>query len=132
MSLHGILGYASVALAALAFIFNLDALRRRALASARAMFVCLAAGVIVQVPALASGVVVNAAGAVSAARLAPYNFFVAGSFFTLTCALTVWRGVNPGVVWDEDKWLSFAAGNLGNVLLGAALVALGRFSLAGA
>jgi hypothetical protein len=50
----------------------------------------------------------------------------------LTCALTVWRGVNPGVVWDEDKWLSFAAGNLGNVLLGAALVALGRFSLAGA
>jgi hypothetical protein len=138
MPLHSILGYVVVGLAALGFVLALVALSSRSKALSRLMYLCFILCGLIQIPTLVSGVIDNAASSTTvyeaaaittAADVAPFNFFVGASFFTLTLILVAWRGVNPGVVWDSRKWLIYLATALGHVLLGVALIWLGRLAL---
>jgi len=128
MPLHSILGYAAAGLAALGFLLAFAAHRRRSTAADRLMFGCFVACGMVQLPTLVTGILDNAAIA-AAASVAPYNVFVSASLFTLTSILVVWRWLNPKVAWEDGKWLSYLATSLGNVLLSAALIILGRMAL---
>jgi hypothetical protein len=128
MPLHSVLGYATASLAALGFVLAVAAHRRRSAAAGKLMFGCFIACVVVQLPALVTGVIDNAASR-TAASVAPYNIFVAASLFTLTAILAVWRWLNPEVAWENGKWLSYLATSLGSVLLSAALIILGRMAL---
>ena len=130
MPLHSILGTVVVGLAALGFVLALIALISRSKTLGRLMYFCFIFCGLIQIPALATGVIDNAA-LTTAADVAPFNFFIGGSFFTLTSILIAWRGVNPGVVWDSQKWLIYLATALGHVLLGVALIWLGRMALNG-
>lgn len=150
MPLHSVLGYVVVGLAALGFVLALMALISRSKTLSRLMFLCFIVCGLIQIPTLVSGVIDNAASSTTvyeaaassttvyeaaaittAADVAPFNFFVGASFFTLTSILVAWRGVNPGVVWDSRKWLIYLVTALGHVLLGVALIWLGRMALSG-
>ena len=128
MPLHSILGYAAAGLAALGFLLAIVAQRRQSAAASKLMFGCFIAGGVVQLPALATGIIDNAAIA-TAPSVAPYNVFVGASLFTLTSILVVWRWLNPKVAWESGKWLSYLATALGALLLSAALIVLGRLAL---
>jgi len=128
MPSHSILGYVVASLAALGFVLALMALSSRSETLGRLMFFCFILCGLIQIPTLVSGVIDNAA-ITTAAEVAPFNFFVGASFFTLTLILVAWRGVNPGVVWDSRKWLIYLATALGHALLGVALIWLGRMAL---
>lgn len=130
MPLHSVLGYVVAGLAALGFVLALMALISRSKTLSRLMYFCFIFCGLIQIPTLVTGVVDNAAVTI-AADVAPFNFFVGASFFTLTSILVAWRGVNPGVVWDSRKWLIYLATALGHVLLGIALIWLGRMALNG-
>jgi len=130
MSLHSILGYAAVALAGLGFILALAALLTRSHLLDRLMFGAFLVCAALQVPAIITGVLDNAHAALPALLAAPYNVFLSASQFTLTAALATWRGVNPGVVWDQSKWLIYQAAALGNLLLGIVLAVVGRMAVA--
>ena len=129
MPLHSMLGFAVVGLAVLGFLLALDALWSRSRAASVLMFVSFILCLIVQLPALVTGVVDNAAGQAASLAVAPLTFFVAGACFTLNAALVAWRTVNPGVLWDAGKWLAYQAMALGLVGLGVGLVYLGRQAL---
>ena len=128
MPLHSIFGYATAGLSALGFLLSVAAHQRRSAAVSRLMFGCFIACGVIQLAALVSGVIDNAA-VTTAASVAPYNFFVGASLFTLTSILVVWRWLNPEVAWENGKWLGYLATSLGTVLLGAALIILGRMAL---
>jgi len=129
MALHALLGYLVAGLAAISLLLALIALLPRSEPAGRLMVFSFIACGIAQLPALATGVVDNAGrNAVAAANVAPFNFFFAASLFTLTCVLAAWRLVNPHVVWDKDKWLTYQAAALGNILLSVALILLGRMA----
>jgi hypothetical protein len=128
MPLHSILGYVVVGLAALGFVLALLALTSRSETLSRLMYLCFILCGLIQIPTLVSGVIDNAT-ITTAADEAPFNFFIGASFFTLTSILIAWRGVNPGVVWDSQKWLIYLATALGHVLLGVVLIWLGQQAL---
>jgi len=128
MPLHSILGYIVVGFAGAAFALALVALLTRSRLLDRLAFYGLVVCVAAQVWALVTGIGDNAAGAVAAALVAPYNFFLGASMFTLSAGLAAWRWFNPGVVWDKDKWLLYLAGGLGNLALGIALAVVGRLA----
>lgn len=131
MRVHALLGYLVVLLASGGFALAALGWARRSVRASRWMHRVYVACIAVSVPAAATGVFDNAAasGYGSAARAAPYTFFLAGSFFTLVCALAAWRTVNPGVLWDERHDVAYGAGALGAMLLSLALVALGRLAI---
>ena len=130
MLLHSILGYVVAGLAALGFVLALIALISCSKTLSSLMYVCFIVCGLIQIPTLVTGVLDNAA-VTTAADVAPFNFFIGASFFTLTSIVVAWRGVNPGVVWDGQKWLIYLATALGHVLLGVALIWLGRMALSG-
>jgi hypothetical protein len=130
MPLHSILGYVVAGLAALGFVLALMALISRSKTLSGLMYICFIFCGLIQIPALVTGVIDNAA-ITTAADVAPFNFFIGSSFFTLTSILIAWRGVNPDVLWDSRKWLTYLATALGHVLLGFALIWLGRMALSG-
>ena len=124
MPLHSGLGYVTVVLAVLGLVLTVSARRDRSARLSGWMYACFVVNAVVQLPTLATGVIDNAM-VPSAAAVAPYNFFVGASFFTLTAILAVWRGFNAEVVWDDRYWLSYLVGALGNALLAGALIWLG-------
>jgi hypothetical protein len=128
MPLHSILGYVVVAIAGAVFALALVALLARSRLLDRLAFYGLILCVVAQVLALVTGIGDNAGGAVAAALVAPYNFFLGASMFTLSAGLAVWRWFNPGVAWDQGKWLLYLAGGLGNLALGVALAIVGRLA----
>ena len=128
MPLHSILGYVVVVVAGVSFALALSALLARATSLDRLAFYGFVLGVACQALALVTGVADNAAGATPAVLVAPYNFFLGASMFTLTAGLAVWRGFNAGVVWDKDKWLLYQAGALGSLALGVGLIVVGRLA----
>ncbi len=130
MPLHSILGYIVVFLSALGFALALVALLTRSAPADRFMYLCFIVSAVLQIPVLVTGVVDNAV-VPTAAPVAPFNFFVGASLFTLTCSLAAWRWANPGVVWGKDKWLTYQASALGNLALSIALIWLGRLALGG-
>lgn len=131
MSVHGVLGYVVAGLATVGFVLALAALLSRSRTLDRLMYACFVLCALIQLPALVTGVIDNAAFATTAAVVAPYNFFVGASFFTLTGILVVWRGANPVVVWDSRRWLMYQATALGNVLLSVTLICLGQLARTG-
>jgi len=130
MPLHSVMGYVVAGLAALGFVLALIALISRSKTLSRLMYICFIFCGLIQISTLVTGVIDNAA-ITTAADVAPFNLFIGASFFTLTSILIAWRGVNPGVVWDSRKWLIYLAAALGHVLLGVALIWLGRMALNG-
>lgn len=128
--MHGVLGYIVVGLAVLGFALGLGALSSRARLLDRLMYGCFVLGVLIQIPALVTGVIDNAA-LPGAAVMAPYNFFVGSSLFTLACILAVWRGANPLVVWDSSRWLVYQAAALGHLVLSVVMVWLGLLARGG-
>ena len=128
VSIHGLLGYLTVCVAGLGFLLALGALFSRSQLLSKLMFIAYVLCALFQVPALVTGVIANAAHVDTAAAVAPFNFFLAASFFTATGMLAAWRGVNPNVVWEPDQWLVYQAAALGNSMLGIALIWLGRLS----
>ena len=106
MPLHSIFGYAVAGLAALGLLLAIAAHRRRSAAASKLMFGCFIACGVVQIPALVTGVIDNAA-ITTAASVAPYNVFIGASFFTLTSILVVWRWWNPEVAWENGQEVDF-------------------------
>jgi len=131
MRVHTLLGYLVALLASGGFALAALGRARRSVRASRWMYVAYLACIALSIPAVATGVFDNAAasGYGSAASAAPYAFFLAGSFFTLVCALAAWRTVNPGVLWDERHDVAYGAGALGPTLLSLALAALGRLAI---
>lgn len=130
MPLHSILGYATVGLSGLGLVLAITAALRRSARASRLMFNCYVLCGVVQLPAVATGMIDNAA-IPSAATVAPYNVFVGASLLTLTSVLMVWRWLNPEVMWQDGKWFGYLASALGALLLSIALIFLGQMALGG-